>query len=529
MSLWRKILFKDAVLFVSLLLMIAGSMFGLWRQREHVQASLNEYSALHLVEVAEARLLAFQQAVRSGAVNQPAAITDLRAALSAMTEYKAVLSQYDSILPPEITPDLQFLARTKTRSIVTGLAQLTMQVETPKSHGAAHPEGAAPPDPAAVSAAVDRLSGELMDLLATCNGFVHRTQLASDTDLRVTTIAVASIAGCTLVIALLASGWQYRKIVVPLQRLRRWCRLVASGDFSVGYQPTADREFQELARDVNKMADELSAFYRKLESMVALKSRELVRSERLASVGYLAAGVAHEINNPLNIMSGYAELSLKRLRRLSSDSMDAEVAKHLAIIRGEAFRCKEITQKLLSLAKGNGDVREIISLGDAVVEVSKLVRGLKTFRGKSLEISIDPQEKLLVRANLPEMKQVLLNLLINAIEAMEVGSGDVVVEGRRTGNWVELEVSDNGRGMSGETIERVFEPFFTNKRGADEPGTGLGLSISHAIVTDHGGEILVQSDGLNQGSRFTVRLPAAVPSLPPSIRQDTPPIAEPVV
>ncbi|MGD0768685.1 MAG: ATP-binding protein [Tepidisphaeraceae bacterium] len=529
MSLRRKILFKDAVLFVSLLLMIAGSMFGLWRQREHVHASLNEYSALHHVELAEARLLAFQQAVRSGAVNQPDAITDLRAALSAMTEYKAILSQYDSILPPEITPDLQSLARTKTRSIVTGLAQLTRQLQTPTSHGAAHPEGAAPPDPAAVSATVDQLSGELIDLLATCNGFVHRTQLASDTDLRVTTVAVASIAGCTVVIALLASGWQYRKIVVPLQRLRVWCRRVASGDFSVRYQPTAEREFQELARDVNKMADELNAFYRKLESMVALKSRELVRSERLASVGYLAAGVAHEINNPLIIMSGYAELSLKRLRRLSPDSVDAEVAKHLEIIRGEAFRCKEITQKLLSLAKGNGDVRGIISLGDAVAEVSKLVRGLKTFRAKNLEIAIDPQERLLVRANLAEMKQVLLNLLINAIEAVESGPGNVVVEGRRTGNWVEVEVSDNGRGMSGETIERVFEPFFTNKRGADEPGTGLGLSISHAIVTDHGGEILVQSDGLNRGSQFTVRLPSAVLDLAPTVTQDRQPVAEPAV
>jgi len=168
-------------------------------------------------------------------------------------------------------------------------------------------------------------------------------------------------------------------------------------------------------------------------------------------------------------------------------------------------------------------------LGDAVAEVSKLVRGLKTFRAKKLQIAIDPQERLLVRANLAEMKQVLLNLLINAIEAVEAGPGNVVVEGRRAGNWVEVEVSDNGRGMSGETIERVFEPFFTNKRGADEPGTGLGLSICHAIVTDHGGEILVQSDGLNRGSRFTVRLPSAVPNLPPSVTQDRQPIAEPAL
>jgi signal transduction histidine kinase len=332
-----------------------------------------------------------------------------------------------------------------------------------------------------------------------------------------------------LLIAVLSSSWQYRKIVVPLNRLRQWCRLAASGDFSVPYQPTTDREFQELGRDVNKMADDLNAFYRKLESMVALKSRELVRSERLASVGYLAAGVAHEINSPLNIMSGYAELTLKRLRRLSPDSVDPELAKHLAIIHAEAFRCKEITRKLLSLAKGNGDVREIISLSDAVAEVSKLVRGLKTFRDKKLEISIDTGERLYVRANLTEMTQVLLNLIINAIEAVEAETGNVVVEGRRIADWVQVEVSDNGRGMSAETVDRVFEPFFTNKRGAGEPGTGLGLSITHAIITHHGGEILVHSDGPSRGSRFTVRLPAVEASLTPSISQDRPPIAEPVV
>jgi signal transduction histidine kinase len=127
------------------------------------------------------------------------------------------------------------------------------------------------------------------------------------------------------------------------------------------------------------------------------------------------------------------------------------------------------------------------------------------------------------------MTQVLLNLIINAIEAVEAETGNVVVEGRRIADWVQVEVSDNGRGMSAETVDRVFEPFFTNKRGAGEPGTGLGLSITHAIITHHGGEILVHSDGPSRGSRFTVRLPAVEASLTPSISQDRPPIAEPVV
>jgi signal transduction histidine kinase len=509
MSLRRKIIFKDVVLLGSLLLMIAAALWGLQQQREHVQASLNEYSALQKVEVAEGNLFAFQQAVQAGQMKDPKAIADLRGALSAMSEYKAVISQYQNTLPPEITPDLQTAAKTRTKSLVSALVQLTMQLDPSVHRGAAHPEGAAPPVASDVTASVNRISRDLGDLLVTCNGFVHRTQLESDHDVRLATLSVAGFAGAILLLAISASLWQYRKTVIPLRRLQQWCRRTASGDFSVPYTPANDREFKELGRDVNKMAEELNAFYRRLEEMVASKSRELVRSERLASVGYLAAGVAHEINNPLNIMSGYAELSLKRLRREGIDTADSETAKHLAIIRSEAFRCKEITQKLLSLAKGNGDVHEIISLSDTVAEVATMVRGLKSFRGKQLLADLDPDEPLFTRANLTEMKQVLLNLIINAIEAVAEGNGKVVVQGRRTADSVEVEVSDNGRGMTSETVDRVFEPFFTNKRGVGDPGTGLGLSITHAIITHHGGEIRVFSDGPNHGSRFIVRLPAA--------------------
>jgi signal transduction histidine kinase len=333
--------------------------------------------------------------------------------------------------------------------------------------------------------------------------------MESDKDLRSAVIAVSSVAALTLLIAVLASLWQYRRIMLPLNRLRQWCRQITAGNFSIKYQATSDREFRELARAVNQMAAELEAFTRKMESMVESKSRELVRSERLASVGYLAAGVAHEINNPLNIMSGYAELTMKRLRRLSCAESDTEVIEHLSIIRSEAFRCKEITAKLLSLAKGNGEARESVSLSAAVLEVVTLVRGLKGIQSKQLTVSIPSNEPLAVVANLTEIKQVLLNLVINAIEAVADHTGKISIDGRRAGDWIELTVSDNGRGMSPETLERIFEPFFTNKRGAGDPGTGLGLSITHAIIAHHGGEISAASDGPNRGSRFVVRMPAA--------------------
>ena len=138
-----------------------------------------------------------------------------------------------------------------------------------------------------------------------------------------------------------------------------------------------------------------------------------------------------------------------------------------------------------------------------------MTRGLKNYRDRKVRTHFtDDAEAMQVVANASEMKQVLLNLTINALEASPADRGEVRIGGRRSGDWVELSVEDNGKGMSPETLEHVFEPFFTAKRGAGEPGTGLGLSITHAIVESHGGRIRAESNGPGRGSRFTFQLPA---------------------
>src|SRR5205814_1271179 len=266
-------------------------------------------------------------------------------------------------------------------------------------------------------------------------------------------------------------------------------------------------------------AGELDSFTRQLETKVATKSKELVRSERLASVGFLAAGVPHEINNPLSIISGYAELSLKQLQHATAgarttEEADAmrEVTQALRAIRDEAFRCKEITGKLLSLARGGTErSKEEFSIARIAEEVASLVRGLASYRDRRVVVDLDAREILTVCGNPNEIKQVLLNLVVNALDASPPQAGVVRVEARRAdANWVELIVSDNGRGMPPHVLEHVFEPFFTAKRGTSaEPGTGLGLSITHAIVQGHGGTVRAESEGLGRGSRFVVRLPAA--------------------
>ena len=188
-----------------------------------------------------------------------------------------------------------------------------------------------------------------------------------------------------------------------------------------------------------------------------------------------------------------------------SSALDAQ-----QIIRDEAFRCKEITGRLLSLARGGGDTREPLRLNELAHQVTVLTKGLRNYRDRHVVLDFAAGESLDVVGNQVELKQVLLNLTVNALEAVP-DSGEVRITGHRSDDWVELSVQDNGRGMTAETLEQIFEPFFTAKRGAGEPGTGLGLSITHAIVENHGGRIRAESAGPGRGSRFVVRMPGVKP------------------
>jgi len=317
---------------------------------------------------------------------------------------------------------------------------------------------------------------------------------------------------------------QYRALVKPLLWIRDEMRKSAASSYRQPVQAQGHEEFREVAVYFNGLARELAELYKGLEEKVITRSRELVRSERLASVGFLAAGVAHEINNPLSVISGYAELAGKDLQRMlagqggGSSEVHAQAEAELlastleaqGIIREEAFRCKEITSRLLSLARGGKENRERVCLNQAAQQVVALTKGLRNYRDRQVILDFRANDKLEVLANVTEIKQVLLNLIVNALEAGSADGTDqgvVRIGGRHTGEWAELFVQDGGKGMSAETLQQIFEPFFTAKRGAGEPGTGLGLSITHAIVESHGGQIRAESPGPGRGSRFTFRLP----------------------
>ena len=334
-------------------------------------------------------------------------------------------------------------------------------------------------------------------------------QSAADRQNRLSLWFILGLCITVLVTAIAIGVRHYKRVIGPIRQIGSGAREFASGNLQQRIDVKADREFVALANDFNHMAGELSALYRDLEQKVQIKTQELVRSEQLASVGYLAAGVAHEINNPLGIIAGYAEHALSKLS--AEDASYVQARQSLQIICDEAFRCRQITDRLLSLARPGSGRREIISMATVADAVVSTLAGLGTVGKRTLALDVPKGDDLAVLADEGEMKQVLLNLIINALEAVDPATGQVKVTVTRGKDTIALCVDDNGQGMSSQTLELIFQPFFTdkNRQGAAEQGTGLGLSIAHAIVTGHGGRIWAQSAGLANGSRFCVELKPA--------------------
>jgi two-component system NtrC family sensor kinase len=341
--------------------------------------------------------------------------------------------------------------------------------------------------------------------------------LASEVRTRYRTLIIVTWASATAAAALLATiaGLTYRWVFRPLRQLGHGSRRVAAGDFGYRIQLDTRDEMAELADALNDMTARFQEIRDDLDRQVQSRTREVIRSEQLASVGFLAAGVAHEINNPLASIAMCAESLEGRLQSLApaADEDDARVARrYVELIQAEAFRCKAITEKLLDFSRLGEVRRQATALTALVADVAEMLRHVGRFKGRSIEI--EEGQDVLVMANPQELKQVVLNLLVNALDSIEE-SGHVRVVARRApvpessygGGEAVLTVSDDGCGMTPEVLEHLFEPFFTRRKSGQ--GTGLGLSIVHRIVTDHGGRIEVSSAGPGLGSTFRVTLPLA--------------------
>jgi signal transduction histidine kinase len=325
---------------------------------------------------------------------------------------------------------------------------------------------------------------------------------------------VCGALGVTLLLFAGLVRCAYVWIFVPIRKLHQGAARVAFGDFDHRVKLAGRDEMAELAETFNQVVDRFQQIKSKLDKEVRERSRQLVRSERLAGVGFLAAGVAHEINNPLSAIAMAAESLEGRVREAGlakgppAPQDVALVTQYLSMIQKEAFRCQQITARLLDFARGQDAPKTRQDLTKIVSDVLELVSHLSKFRGHT--IVFDRQRSCCVEANGPEIKQVVLNMVANALEAME-GKGTLRIDLEEQADEVILSFQDTGCGMTPYVLENLFEPFFTERKSGK--GTGLGLSISHRIVSEHGGRIEAFSEGPGRGSCFRIHLPrkAAAP------------------
>jgi signal transduction histidine kinase len=241
----------------------------------------------------------------------------------------------------------------------------------------------------------------------------------------------------------------------------------------------------------------------KVEQELKQAQKQLAQSEKMASLGQLAAGVAHEINNPLTGILFYASLLQERT------DLDEDAQADLSYIVEDANRCKNIVKSLLVYSRSTDSNKRIVHINEIVEQSLKLMRDQKKFRNIQIRRILD-EEMMLIHADVSKLNQVIINLIMNAADAMD-GSGKITLYTYRDkpNKKVFLEVKDTGEGIPRENLSKIFDPFFTTKEVGKS--TGLGLSIVYGIIEEHGGRISVKETGA-KGTTFIMEFPMYVPS-----------------
>jgi len=299
--------------------------------------------------------------------------------------------------------------------------------------------------------------------------------------------------------------------------------MLKHGDWLLIYQQKASDAYSDLRRTLRVtiaiivlagIGIVITGFVvsRRMVSRVAEADREkemiseqVVETGKLASVGELAAGIAHEINNPVAIMveeAGWIEDLLEEEEFKEGKNLD-EFRRALGQIRSQGRRCKEITHKLLSFARKTDSRTNDVQLNDLIEELIALSQQRAKY--SNVTIHTDLQDDLpTIRVSPTELQQVLLNLINNALDAMEKEGGALEISSRLDGEFINVKVADTGPGIPGANLARIFDPFFTTKPVGK--GTGLGLSICYGIIKKMGGDIEVRST-VGAGATFLVKIP----------------------
>ncbi|MGA2568421.1 MAG: ATP-binding protein [Pseudolabrys sp.] len=349
-------------------------------------------------------------------------------------------------------------------------------------------------------------------------------------NLRTSMLGIAGFSvGFIGLAALLVGFFVHRLVYLPLRDLESGAQRLSAGNLDQPIPVRSGDEFGKLASSFNTMTDalrmsraELQDWGHTLEQKVDERTQELrraqaetMRGEKLASVGLLASGVAHELNNPLTGILTFSHLVRQKMPDKSADAEDMDL-----VIR-ETKRCAAIIKRLLDFAREKHPEKKFTDLNQVIDDTVRIVE--KPAHLRDIEITLDLDRTLPpIWIDADQIKQVVMNMLVNAQHAVEE-KGSITVSTRQAQDprapatesrpMVAISIVDTGCGIPEKNLKRIFDPFFTSKDVGK--GTGLGLSVSHGIVEAHGGLIEVQSK-VGEGSTFRVYLPLTAPSAGPN-------------
>ncbi len=312
-----------------------------------------------------------------------------------------------------------------------------------------------------------------------------------------TIVAFLAIALGGALVALGVAYFMARRISGSINKLVSASQEIARGNLEATVEITSNDELAELAQTFNVMA---AALKERDEQLKEFTRKKMMESERLALIGQLAAGVAHELNNPLQGIVAYSHLLLERLT--CEDAGTDSVKK----IVTQANRCRDIIRGLLDFSRQQKPDKRLCNVNSVLEECIGLLENQAIFHNIYIEKALAPDLPMVVM-DPAQIERVFMNILINAAEAM-AGNGLLSLATRLAPakGFIEVEFTDTGHGIPEQDIEQIFDPFFTTKEVGR--GTGLGLAISYGIIKEHNGSITVESE-VGQGTTFIVRLPVA--------------------
>jgi signal transduction histidine kinase len=332
---------------------------------------------------------------------------------------------------------------------------------------------------------VRRFGGAILD---DASAMIAKERQSMNAMIRTAMVAAAAFLGFMVLLLVLLADQLARQVIRPIGRFIRYVERIAQGDLSPIRPARRYRdEFSTLAIAINRMLDEIK-----------VRQEQLVQSRKMAAVGTLTSGIAHELNNPLNNISLTAETLLEDFDTLE----DARKRRLLGDIFTQVQRASATVRNLLDFTRKDAPVHATVAIGEIIDTTVQLVGNELALASVRVRIAIPPDLPA-VDGNPRSLQQVFLNLFLNAMQAMPDG-GDLTVDAHQQGDEIRIAVSDTGIGIPEEFHEKVFEPFFTTKEAGE--GTGLGLSVSYSIVRQHGGRIEVRSE-VGRGATFVVVLP----------------------